>query len=101
MAEEDVKKQTELWEEVLRVKRSNAELKRQLSQFAALSGDKVQGIHDRMLAKEGVVAILEERTSKGVETQVQENSVLQSQVTALSTGLKELQQQLRMERRLR
>ena len=101
MAEEDVKKQTELWEEVLRVKRNNAELQRQVSQFAALSGDKVQGIQDRMLAKESTVAILQERTSKGIETQAEERSALQSQVTALSMGLEEMQQQLRMERRLR
>lgn len=101
MAEEDVKKKTELWEEVLRVKRSNDELRRQVSQFAALSGDKVQSIQDRMRSKESTVAILEERTSKGIETQAEERSALQSQVTALSVGMEEMQQQLRMERRLR
>eukprot|EP00948_MAST-09A_sp_MAST-9A-sp1_P003254 g3254.t1 len=95
--EEDTKKKTEMWEEILRTKRLCDDMARQLQQYASIAGDRVQGLEDRVQTKESMLTVLEQRTASGIEIRAMTRAQMESEMEAMKNTLAQLSHQVKQE----
>jgi hypothetical protein len=98
---EDEKKRTEMWDEMLKIKRHLDEHRTQISEYALRSADRVASLETRVNVRESSVVRLEEKDSAQVQTLAARDTQIESRYEALVSHVKRLEHQILKERMAR
>jgi hypothetical protein len=95
---DEEKKRTEMWEEMLKLKRHLDEHRTQMSEYALRSADRVASLETRVNVRESSVVRLEEKDSAQVQTLAARDTQIESRYESLVAHVKRLEHSIMKER---